>query len=55
MVVKVFVGANLLFYKLISDLLFDASILGLIEVHWSEAVISEYLKHGPRVLSDIRR
>jgi hypothetical protein len=28
---KVFVDANLLFYKLISDLLFDASNLGLIE------------------------
>lgn len=55
MAVKVFVDANLLFYKIISDLLFDASNLGLIEAHWSEAVIAEYLEHGPRVLSEIRR
>lgn len=55
MTVKVFVDANLLFYKLISDLLFDASNLGLIEAHWSEAVIAEYLEHGPRVLNEKRK
>lgn len=55
MAVKVFVDANLLFYKIISDLLFDASNLGLIEAHWSEAVIAEYLEHGPRVLNEIRK
>jgi len=53
--IKVFVDANLLFYKLISDLLFDASNLGLIEAYWSETVIAEYLEHGPRVLNKIRR
>jgi predicted nucleic acid-binding protein len=52
---KVFVDANLLFYKLISDLLFDASNLGLIVAHWSEAVIAEYLEHGPRVLNEKRK
>lgn len=55
MAVKVFVDANLLFYKLISDLLFDASNLRLIEAHWSEAVIAEYLEHGPRVLNEKRK
>lgn len=55
MAVKVFVDANLLFYKIISDLLFDASNLGLIEAHWSKAVIAEYLEHGPRVLNEIRK
>lgn len=55
MAVKVFIDANLLFYKLISDLLFDASNLGLIEAHWSEAVIAEYVEHGPRVLNEKRK
>jgi predicted nucleic acid-binding protein len=53
--VKVFVDANLLFYKLISDLLFDASNLGVIKAYWSEEVISEYLLHGPRILNEIRK
>lgn len=54
MAVKVFIDANLLFYKMISDLLFDASNLGLINAHWSQEVIDEYLEHGPRVLNEIR-
>ena len=52
---KVFIDANILFYKIISDLFFDASILGAVAVYWSEEVIAEYLKHGPRVLSDISK
>lgn len=55
MTVKVFIDANLLFYKLISDLLFDASNLGLIEAFWSEAVIDEYIEHGPRILNESRK
>jgi len=41
---KVFIDANILFYKIISDLFFDASVLG---------VIDEYLTHGSRVLNEI--
>lgn len=47
---KIFIDANVLFYKIISDLLFDASALGIFEVYWSEDVIKEYLEHGPRVM-----
>ena len=55
MAVKVFIDANLLFYKIISDLLFDSSSLGLIDAYWSQAVIDEYLEHGPRVLNEVRK
>lgn len=47
---KIFIDANVLFYKIISDLLFDASVLGVFEVYWSEDVINEYLEHGPQVM-----
>lgn len=52
---KVFIDANILFYKIISDLFFDASVLGVIEVYWSQDVINEYLTHGPRVLNEISK
>lgn len=44
-----------IFYKIISDLLFDSSNLGLIDAYWSQAVIDEYLEHGPRFLNEVRQ
>lgn len=52
MTTKVFIDANLLFFTIISDLLFDASKLGLIDAFWSQQVIDEFLEHAPRVIME---